>query len=111
MTYLTFKDTAKELQISYSSVTRMVADGLPVVHVRGRIYRVHREALDRYLQERTRVETPSDLNWRGGFRSTRYDAAEMELLAMQARVRKNKRGAPSRLAQLIAESRKSRSSS
>jgi excisionase family DNA binding protein len=73
MTYLTFRDIAKELQVSYCTVTLMVADGLPVVHIRGRIYRVHREALDRFLQERTRVEAPPDLNnWRRGYGAARY---------------------------------------
>ena len=81
MTYLTFQDIAKELQVSVRTVSRMIADGLPVVHVHGRVYRVHRDALDQFLKRRTRTESPPDLNWRRGSGS-RYSAAESELLAM-----------------------------
>lgn len=104
MTYLTFKDIARELQVSVRTVSRMVADGLPVVHVRGRIYRVHRDALDQFLQERTRVESRPDLNWRRGY-SSRYNASEMELIAMGDKRRE--KGSPGKLAQLLAEDKKS----
>ncbi|SDZ92925.1 helix-turn-helix domain-containing protein [Nitrosospira multiformis] len=49
MTYLTFKDIAKELRVSLRTISLMVADGLPVTHVHGRIYRVHKDALDQFL--------------------------------------------------------------
>ena len=111
MTYLTFKDIAKELQVSVRTVTRMVSDGLPVIHVHGRIYRVHRDALEKFLQERTRVEAPLDLSWRRGYGSARYSAGEIELLAMRERARKNNKGRPSKLAQFLAAERKSRRSS
>lgn len=104
VSYLTFKDIAKELQVSVRTVSRMVADGLPVVHVHGRVYRVHRDALNQFLLERTRVESPPDLNWRRGY-SSRYNASEMELIAMRDKSRK--KSSPGKLAQLLAEAKKS----
>ena len=105
MSYLTFKDIAKELQVSVRTVSRMVADGLPVIRVHGRVYRVHRDALNQFLLERTRVESPPDLNWRRAY-SSRYNASEMELIAMQDKRRK--KGSPDKLTQLLAEAKKSR---
>ncbi|SEO37520.1 DNA binding domain-containing protein, excisionase family [Nitrosospira multiformis] len=86
MTYLTFKDIAKELQVSLRTVSRMVADGLPVIHVHGRIYRVHRDALDQFLKQRTGAASPSEQNWRRSYTS-KYSAAEIELLAMREKRR------------------------
>ncbi|MEO7686320.1 MAG: helix-turn-helix domain-containing protein [Nitrosospira sp.] len=90
MTYLTFKDIAKELQISVRTVSRMVADGLPVVHVHGRIYRVHRNALDQFLKRKTQTASSPNLNWRRGLAS-RYNEAEAELLTMLERAREKKK--------------------
>ncbi|WP_411555614.1 hypothetical protein [Nitrosospira sp. Is2] len=67
----------------------MIGDGLPVVHVHVRVYRVHREALDQFLTRRTRIKSPPDLNWRRRSRS-RYSAAESELLAMLKKPRQKR---------------------
>jgi hypothetical protein len=74
------------------------------------IYRVRRDALEKFLQERTRIESPPDLNWGKGYRA-RYSAAEIELLAMRESGRKINKGGPSKLAQFLAAERKSRRSS
>jgi excisionase family DNA binding protein len=95
MPYLTFKDIAKELNVSLRTVSRMVADGLPVIHVHGRVYRVQRDALDQFLKQRTRVESPPDTAWCRAY-SSRYNSAEIELLAMRKKGRQNnKRGSTS----------------
>ena len=82
MSYLTFKDIAKELQVSLRTASRMVADGLPVIHVHGRIYRVYKDALNQFLRERTHIESLPNLNWRCGYISE-YSAGERELLALR----------------------------
>ena len=91
MTYLTFQDIAKELQVSVRTVSRMIADGLPVVHVHGRVYRVHRDALDQFLKRSTRTESPPDLNWRRGS-GLKYTAAESDFLAMVEKAREKQKG-------------------
>ncbi len=95
MSYLTFKDIAQELQVSLRTVSPMVADGLPVVHVHGRVYRVHRNALDEFLRRRTRCERPSDLNW-NRIKSSSYSDGERELLAMLENTRTRKRRSSSK---------------
>lgn len=90
MTYLTFKDIAKELQVSVRTVSRMIADGLPVVHVHGRVYRVHRDALDQFLKRRTRTESPPELSWRRGTKSG-YSEGESQFLKLVEKARERKK--------------------
>lgn len=82
--------------MSLRTVSRMGADGLPVIHVHERIYRVHRDAFDQFLKQRTVAASPSDLNGRVGYNS-KYSTGELKLLAMKREGQQKKKCRASRL--------------
>jgi hypothetical protein len=50
--HLKLKDVAAELQLSVKSIRRKIADGLPVVRLNARVFRIRRSDLNRYLAGR-----------------------------------------------------------
>ena len=66
---LKYSDVADQLKVSVRTVTRMVDNGLPIVHLHGRVYRVKQSALDLFIKQHTKAARSPDIPtdwWAGG---------------------------------------------
>lgn len=59
---LKFSDVADQLKVSVRTVHRMVADGLPYIHLVGSVKRVDQVDLDRFIKKHTKVLGSPDIS-------------------------------------------------
>jgi len=88
---LKYSDIADLLKVSVRTVTRMVDNGLPIVHLHGRVYRVKQSAIDLFIKQHTKVARSPDIltGWWSGGKDSKYSSVYLDL-ANKAKRRKKK---------------------